>query len=151
LFLDEPSTGLDPHSRANLWEHITAMRRELGMTLVLTTHYLDEADQMAERVVVIDHGEIIADAPPAVLKRELADDTVTLTVSGRGAALAERLRPAWPEVTHRAPAGAEQVVITTGNGPESVPALLDAARGSEHTVTAVDVRQASLDDVFLNL
>ncbi|WP_147917591.1 ATP-binding cassette domain-containing protein [Ruania zhangjianzhongii] len=151
LFLDEPSTGLDPHSRANLWEHITSMRRELGMTLVLTTHYLDEADHMAERVVVIDHGEIIADAPPGVLKREFADDTVTLTVAGRGETLADLLRPTWPQVVHRVQAGAEQVVVTTSNGPESVPAILDTARGGEHAVTAVDVRQASLDDVFLNL
>lgn len=151
LFLDEPSTGLDPHSRANLWEHITAMRAELGMTLVLTTHYLDEADNMAERVVVIDHGEIIADAPPSVLKREFADDTVTLTVSGDSAALAERLRPSWAQAVHRVRSGAEQVVVTTTNGPESVPAILDAARAAEITVTAVDVRQASLDDVFLSL
>lgn len=151
LFLDEPSTGLDPHSRANLWEHITAMRAELGMTLVLTTHYLDEADNMAERVVVIDHGEIIADAPPSVLKREFADDTVTLTVSGGGAALAERLRPTGAQAVHGVQSGAEQVVVTTTNGPESVPAILDAARAAEITVTAVDVRQASLDDVFLSL
>ncbi|HWV77735.1 MAG TPA: ATP-binding cassette domain-containing protein, partial [Isoptericola sp.] len=68
LFLDEPTTGLDPHSRANLWGHITAMRERYGMTVVLTTHYLDEADSMAERVVVIDHGEIIADAAPDALK-----------------------------------------------------------------------------------
>src|SRR5690625_3818664 len=82
LFLDEPTTGLDPHSRANLWEHITAMRQRYGMTLVLTTHYLDEADTMAERVVIIDHGRIIADAPPEVLKRDHADDVITLTVAG---------------------------------------------------------------------
>ena len=150
LFLDEPTTGLDPHSRANLWEHITTMRREHGMTLVLTTHYLDEADSMAERVVVIDHGEIIADAPPAVLKREFADDTVTLTVAGNGDALTERLRPTWGQVTYRDHGGAEQVVVTTTNGPEAVPAILDAAR-AEVTVTAVEVRQASLDDVFLTL
>lgn len=151
LFLDEPSTGLDPHSRANLWEHITSMRRELGMTLVLTTHYLDEADDMAERVVVIDHGEIIADAPPSVLKRDFADDTVTLTASGHADLLAERLRPTWPQVVHRKHGTAEQVVVTTTNGPESVPAILDTARAADLAVTAVDVRQASLDDVFLNL
>lgn len=58
LFLDEPSTGMDPHNRANLWEHILRLRRETGTTLVLTTHYLEEADSMAERVVVIDHGRI---------------------------------------------------------------------------------------------
>ena len=61
LFLDEPSTGLDPQNRANLWEHILRLRAEHGMTIVLTTHYLDEADAMAERVMVIDHGLVIAD------------------------------------------------------------------------------------------
>jgi ABC-2 type transport system ATP-binding protein len=64
LFLDEPSTGLDPQNRANLWEHILRMRAEHGMTIVLTTHYLDEADSMAERVVVVDHGRVIADDDP---------------------------------------------------------------------------------------
>ena len=81
LFLDEPTTGLDPHSRANLWEHIGVLRERYGMTIVLTTHYLDEADSMAERVVVIDHGTIVADAPPAALKRDHADDVVTLVVT----------------------------------------------------------------------
>ncbi|HEU0181763.1 MAG TPA: ATP-binding cassette domain-containing protein, partial [Agromyces mariniharenae] len=61
LFLDEPSTGLDPHSRANLWEHIVDLRRSTGTTIFLTTHYLDEADQLAERVMVMDHGAVIAD------------------------------------------------------------------------------------------
>ena len=64
LFLDEPTTGLDPHSRANLWEHILKLRKETGMTIFLTTHYLDEADSMAERVMVIDHGLMIADDTP---------------------------------------------------------------------------------------
>src|SRR5699024_9035937 len=93
LFLDEPTTGLDPHSRANLWEHITAMRQRYGMTLVLTTHYLDEADNIAERVVVIDHGQVIADAPPDVLKRDYADDVITLQIASEDAvAVREALR-----------------------------------------------------------
>ena len=61
LFLDEPSTGLDPQSRANLWQHIVDLRGAHGTTIFLTTHYLDEADQLAERVMVMDHGEVIAD------------------------------------------------------------------------------------------
>ena len=70
LFLDEPSTGLDPHNRANLWEHISRLRAEHDMTIVLTTHYLDEADTMAERVVVVDHGQVIADDTADGLKRD---------------------------------------------------------------------------------
>ena len=77
LFLDEPSTGLDPQSRANLWEHILRLRREHGMTIVLTTHYLDEADSMAERVMVIDHGVVIADDTADRLKAQLAGDRMS--------------------------------------------------------------------------
>jgi ABC-2 type transport system ATP-binding protein len=79
LFLDEPSTGLDPQNRANLQEHIRRLRAEHGTTIVLTTHYLDEADQLAERVMVIDHGRLIADDTPAGLKADHASDRITLT------------------------------------------------------------------------
>jgi ABC-2 type transport system ATP-binding protein len=92
LFLDEPSTGLDPQSRANLWHHILRLRRETGMTIFLTTHYLEEADTMAERVVVMDEGRIIADGTATTLKRDLAArseiaaptlDDVFLDLTGR--------------------------------------------------------------------
>ena len=86
LFLDEPTTGLDPHNRANLWEHISRLRAEHDMTIVLTTHYLDEADTMAERVVVVDHGQVIADDTADGLKRTLAGDRVVLTVAVGGTA-----------------------------------------------------------------
>lgn len=69
LFLDEPTTGLDPQNRANLWEHIRTIREQTGMTLVVTTHYLEEADSAADRIVVVDHGRLIADGTPADLKR----------------------------------------------------------------------------------
>ena len=78
LFLDEPSTGLDPQNRANLQEHVLALRERHGTTIVITTHYLDEADAIAERVVVVDHGKIIADDTPARLKADLAGDKITL-------------------------------------------------------------------------
>jgi ABC-2 type transport system ATP-binding protein len=86
LFLDEPTTGLDPHSRANLWEHVKALRAKHGTTIFLTTHYLDEADAMAERVMVIDHGTLIANDTPARLKEQLAQPTldgVFLALTGR--------------------------------------------------------------------
>jgi ABC-2 type transport system ATP-binding protein len=159
LFLDEPSTGLDPHARANLWEHITAMRERFGMTIVLTTHYLEEADGMAERVVVIDHGEIIADAAPAALKREHADDVVTLgTTPGppdtARRALAAVVGDGTPHTgtveVDEAPDGLT-VRIATAQGTERLPEAIDALRGVGLATTSATAKQASLDDVFLNL
>ena len=100
LFLDEPSTGMDPQNRANLWEHITRMRAEHGTTIVLTTHYMDEADSMSERVIVIDHGTIIADDTPARLKADLAGDLFAVEVAAGSAA---GVRP----LLRRAAAGGE--------------------------------------------
>jgi ABC-2 type transport system ATP-binding protein len=155
LFLDEPTTGLDPHSRANLWEHIAAMRERYGMTIVLTTHYLDEADSMAERVVVIDHGEIVADAPPDLLKHEHADDVLTLGVASTDAdAVVAALRPdvvGGGEVAVSPRDGELRVVVRTAHGAERLPGVMEALRAAGLTVTSASGKQASLDDVFLNL
>ncbi len=173
LFLDEPTTGLDPHARANLWEHIAAMRERYGMTIVLTTHYLDEADSMAERVVVIDHGEIIADATPDALKHSHADDVITLAVvpaagggSVSGGAPGEG-SGAVPDVVGRVRAslaedvgqvettsGADGVVsvrISTTHGADRLPEAIEALRVGGLAVRSAELKQASLDDVFLNL
>jgi len=156
LFLDEPTTGLDPHARANLWEHIRAMRERYGMTIVLTTHYLDEADDMAERVVVIDHGEIIADATPAALKRDHADDVVTLAVVSDDAgrvrtALAQGLAHEEGAVDVSGADGATTVRISTAHGADRLPEAIEVLRVAGLAVRSAELRQASLDDVFLNL
>ena len=80
MFLDEPSTGLDPQSRANLWTHIRALRDQHGATILLTTHYLDEADALCDRILIIDHGKIVATGTPAELKRRISGDLVTFEV-----------------------------------------------------------------------
>src|ERR1700748_185650 len=82
VFLDEPTTGLDPQSRSNMWEHIRALRADLGTTVFLTTHYLDEADALCDRVFIIDHGVIAATGTPDELKRQVSGDVVTLRVNG---------------------------------------------------------------------
>ncbi|MBE9925853.1 ATP-binding cassette domain-containing protein [Cellulosimicrobium cellulans] len=169
LFLDEPTTGLDPHARANLWEHIAAMRERYGMTIVLTTHYLDEADSMAERVVVIDHGEIIADATPDSLKHDHADDVITLAVvpAPGGGAPVEASPGTVPDVVGRVRAslaedagevatttGADGVVtvrISTTHGADRLPEAIEALRVAGLAVRSAELKQASLDDVFLNL
>lgn len=151
LFLDEPSTGLDPQNRANLQEHILRLRAEHGTTIVLTTHYLDEADQLAERVIVIDHGRLIADDTPARLKADYAGDRISLTfdhdhdarrAAERAAGIADGARI---ERTGRA------VVINATGGTRLVPKLLRSLDEAEVTVTGVEVARPTLDDVFLNL
>src|SRR6186713_2376117 len=84
LFLDEPTTGLDPQARARMWDEIRALR-ERGTTVFLTTHYLDEADALADRLAIIDHGEIVAEGTADALKRQVAGDVITLGVNGGGA------------------------------------------------------------------
>ena len=82
VFLDEPTTGLDPQSRSNLWEHIRRLRADLGTTVFLTTHYLEEADALCDRVIIIDNGVTVASGTPDELKRRVSGDVVTLRVSG---------------------------------------------------------------------
>ncbi|WP_430783066.1 ATP-binding cassette domain-containing protein [Actinoplanes sp. G11-F43] len=138
LFLDEPSTGLDPQNRANLQEHILRLRAEHGTTIVLTTHYLDEADSMAERVVVIDHGRIIADDTPQRLKATHVGDRVILGFDSESAAIAAARE------TGGARTGTE-VRITGEDGPRL------AARWAVLGPASIEVTRPTLDDVFLTL
>lgn len=150
LFLDEPSTGLDPQSRANLWDHILRLRRERGMTVVLTTHYLDEADSMAERVMVIDHGEVIADDTADRLKAQLAGDRILLTVEEVSMTRVLELarRTVAPEEVEVAGGSVSLRVV---EGAETLPGLLRALDHDGLEVRAAEVRRPTLDDVFLTL
>jgi len=146
LFLDEPSTGLDPQNRANLWDHVLRMRAEHAMTVVLTTHYMDEADAMAERVVVVDHGRVIADDTADRLKADLAGDRVVVT-SSAPARLAELARVQAPEVSVEG----RRVEVRVADGPRALPVLLAAAQAEGVPVETAQVRRPTLDDVFLAL
>jgi ABC-2 type transport system ATP-binding protein len=151
LFLDEPSTGLDPHNRANLWEHILRLRAQHDMTVVLTTHYLDEADSMAERVVVVDDGQVIADDTAAGLKHTLAGDRLVLTAADpvEAAALAE--------VVARAPGArdlevdGDAVRARVADAPSALPGVLAEAAVRGIRVARAEGHQPTLDDVFLTL
>ncbi|WP_449282294.1 ATP-binding cassette domain-containing protein [Leucobacter sp.] len=150
LFLDEPSTGLDPQSRANLWQHILDLRAQHGTTVFLTTHYLEEADRYAERVMVMDRGRIVADDTADRLKAELAGDLVTL-----GFATADEARRAGETVrglTDREVRITErEVSVTAPDGDALLPAAvraLDAAGIAVRSATGVP---PTLDDVFLSL
>lgn len=156
LFLDEPSTGMDPQNRANLWGHITRLRERHGTTIVLTTHYLEEADAMAERVIVIDHGRIIADDTPAALKDDLAGDRITLTVAQADASptleLAERLGEVVDTSVGDRGSGAETALtIRVDSGPTRLPQAIGELQAGGVRVHRATVRQPTLDDVFLTL
>src|SRR5499427_1544954 len=97
VFLDEPSTGLDPHSRANLWTHIRSLRDARNATILLTTHYLDEADALCDRILIIDHGKIVASGSPAELKRRISGDLVTFDLEPDQIARAKELLAGRPE------------------------------------------------------
>lgn len=151
LFLDEPSTGLDPQSRANLWQHIIDLRAQHGTTVFLTTHYLEEADRYAERVMVIDKGRIIADDTAAKLKANLAGDVITL--SFRSADDARRAAGMVGRLANREPRTVDEntLTVTAPDGGSLLPAAvrqLDAAGILVERVTGVP---PTLDDVFLAL
>jgi ABC-2 type transport system ATP-binding protein len=151
LFLDEPSTGLDPQNRVNLQEHIRRLREEHGTTIVLTTHYLDEADQLAERIVVIDHGQLIADDTPTRLKNEHVGDRIALTFDTvRAAALAANriaMLAAGAEINQQDAA----LTVVVPQGAQLVPKLLRSLDEADVTVSSIEVNRPTLDDVFLAL
>jgi ABC-2 type transport system ATP-binding protein len=152
LFLDEPSTGMDPQNRANLWEHIDRLRERQQTTIVLTTHYLEEADTQAERVLVIDHGEIIADDTAPNLKATLAGDRISVTVDMADAdAAAAIMTDRGREVSRSDSLLGAQLVGRFDQGTRTLPGLLATMQGAGLEVQAADVRVPTLDDVFLSL
>ena len=151
IFLDEPTTGMDPQSRANLWTHIQRLRAETGATIVLTTHYLDEADAMAERVVVIDKGTVIADDSAAALKDTLAGDSVSLTAdSSDGAAELARIATSIDAVRSAEVTG-ESVELQVVGADKVLPQVITAAAARAVAVRSASSTRPTLDDVFLSL
>ena len=150
LFLDEPSTGLDPQSRANLWQHILELRRQTGTTVFVTTHYLEEADQFAERVMVMDSGRVIADDTAPQLKANLAGDRITLEFpdEGRGRRCGERV---W--ATSTGPAGwtGRVLDLTVRDAAGQLPGLVRALDAAGFAHYRARTRVPTLDDVFLSL
>ena len=149
IFLDEPTTGLDPQSRANLWDHIRNLRDEEGVTLVITTHYLDEADALADRLLVMDHGDIVADDTPDGLKARVSGDVITLSVDG-DLDVAEKVVNKALELRSSAVDG-DHLVLTVDRGDVAVPVLLRALDAADLPLLSVSVNRPTLDDAFLTL
>jgi ABC-2 type transport system ATP-binding protein len=146
LFLDEPTTGLDPSSRADLWAEVSRLAREDGVTVFLTTQYLEEADVLADRVGIIDAGHIVAEGTPESLKAEIGRPSVEATPADRGDrdAVAEVLSHFGGVVP--APPGSAAVRLQSGEDLVAVVRALDAA---DLRVADLQLHQPSLDDVFL--
>ena len=148
LFLDEPTTGLDPASRAKVWEEVQRLNHDLGMTIFLTTQYLEEADALTDRVGIIDHGLIIAEGTPAELKRSIGADVVTVRVSN--AAAAASTIAALPGVDSVEVRG-DEILAATADGPGNVSPIAVALAGADIRVRSLTLREPTLDDVFLTL
>jgi ABC-2 type transport system ATP-binding protein len=150
VFLDEPTTGLDPQSRSNMWEHIRRLRSELGTTVFLTTHYLEEADALCDRIFIIDNGVTVADGTPDELKRRISGDVVTLRVTGASLEASRDLLASQP-IVREAAVSDGSLRLTVEHGEEALPTLLRVLDTAGITITAISMARPTLDDVFLTL
>ena len=149
MFLDEPTTGLDPVSRANVWEMIRSLRDKSELTILLTTHYMDEADKLCDRIAIVDHGKLAALDTPTRLKDNVpGTEIVEAEFEGAPPDWTEQLRT----LTHATGVTEHDDVvhITSHDGPATVAALMDLARARKVTVKRVTVQSTTLDDVFLH-
>ncbi len=150
LFLDEPTTGLDPEVRADMWQEISRLTREQGKTVLLTTHYLEEADQLASRLAIVDRGEVVAEGTPDSLKRELRGDAIHVELAGAGH-VNGNLDAAMARLDGVRDVAVEgrQLRARADDGGRAVPALLQALEANGIAVGSVRVARPSLDDVYL--
>jgi ABC-2 type transport system ATP-binding protein len=163
LFLDEPTSGLDPQSRANLWEHIAALR-DRGTTVFLTTHYLDEADMLCDRLMIMDHGRIVAEGTPRLLKQQVAGDAIVISLRGAdqpGDGRADHLEGgredrdraasllrSEPYVRELA-ASDGQVRLYVDDGGTALPQLIRLLDSQGIGIRSISMSEPTLDDVFL--
>ncbi len=149
FFLDEPTTGLDPVSRVAVWEMLERLKREHDLTILMTTHYMDEADKLCDRIAIVDHGKLAALDSPMRLKASVPGKNV-LEVSFSQAP------PNWLETLKGLPEVADVKVeddiyrLSSHNGPRTTVALVEAARVAGVTVTSLSVQSTTLDDVFVH-
>jgi ABC-2 type transport system ATP-binding protein len=147
VFLDEPTSGLDPQSRAHMWDEIRRLRAE-GMTVFITTHYLDEADALCDRISIMDYGEIVASGTPAALKREISGDVVLVGLpAGVPPRAAEVLGTT--EFINKLETHDESVRLYVDDGATAIPLVLRALDAASVPLGSIELHRPSLDDVFL--
>ncbi|MBV9942443.1 MAG: ATP-binding cassette domain-containing protein [Solirubrobacterales bacterium] len=148
LFLDEPTTGLDPEVRADMWSEIAKLARERGKTVLLTTHYLEEADRLAERVAIVDRGKVVAEGTPEELKRELRGDAIHVDLEAEYNGRASRALSAL-EAVRDVTVDGKTLRARADDGGRAVPLVLQALEAHGVAVSSVRVARPSLDDVYL--
>ncbi len=147
LFLDEPTTGLDPETRRALWRDLERLRRERDVSVLLTTHYLEEADALCDRLSIVDHGRVVVTGTPDALKADIGGDTVTIDVGG-ATATAEGVLKTVAGVLDVI-ANEHLVTVRVRDGAAAVPAVAAALNSAQIPVATMTVGRASLDDVYL--
>ena len=147
LFLDEPTASLDPQSRAHLWDEVRRLREE-GMTVFITTHYLEEADALCDRIAIIDHGEIVARGTPEELKHEISGDVVSVDIEGPTEKATELLGAA--DYVRKLETPTEGVLrLYVEQSATAIPQVIRALDGAGITFGKLELHRPSLDDVFL--
>ncbi|MDH4196124.1 MAG: ATP-binding cassette domain-containing protein [Candidatus Aminicenantes bacterium] len=148
LFLDEPTLGLDAQTRRHIWDYIKKLNREHRVTIILTTHYMEEADALCDRVAIMDHGRFVALDTPAALKDVLGGDVVSLEVDSGAEALLEKFRSlGW---IRKASRHEEVLHLTMERGERRIPELVAFAQAQGTVVNSVHLRKPSLEDVFIH-
>ncbi len=147
LFLDEPTLGLDVQTRAATWNYVKMLKKEFGMTLFLTTHYLEEADALCDRIAIIDHGKIIVTGTPTELKDSLGGDIITLSIQKED----EDITGLISKVEHVKEVKKENggYTIKSSNGELTAPLIIEALRKSGHVVTKLSLTKPTLNEVYL--
>ena len=147
LFLDEPTLGLDAQTRRAIWDYIKTMNKEEKTTIFLTTHYMDEADFLCDRIGIIDHGKILILDTVEALKTSIGDDVISLTCTDVPRLQSRLTEEAW--VKHQKTQD-ETLMFWTDHGEEKIPLVMDIARSLQITIRAITIRKPTLDDVFLH-
>jgi ABC-2 type transport system ATP-binding protein len=149
LFLDEPTTGLDPQNRANLWEQIRKLQAS-GTTIFLTTHYLEEADALADTLVIMDNGKIVAEGTPKELKQQIAGDAIVIKPKPEGHTIAQVQKyVADQPYVREARVEGEMIRLYVDDGTKALPRVFELLESKQVDVDTVSLSQPSLDDVFL--
>ncbi|MCX5069223.1 ATP-binding cassette domain-containing protein [Micromonospora lupini] len=148
VFLDEPTTGLDPQSRAHMWDEIRRLRND-GMTVFITTHYLDEADALCDRIAIMDNGEVVAEGTPTDLKREISGDVVLVGLDLAATPQAAQLLDGEPYVNKLETADEGGLRLYVDEGATAIPQVLRRLDHAGLELRSIELHRPSLDDVFL--